>query len=1503
MKNILFFSPYAFWKLHALYEVGLFHHFRHRGFNADYIHCNGLFGECDLYWEATVGPRPACACQVCQHEVGAFLQQYHLPADPLGAYASTEHKLAARAFVDGLADADLLRAEFIGHPLSAWIKSSVHTHLRINAFDLTNARHCRALRDYLYNGAVALQALRRVFAEKKPDVLVLFNGRMAYPRIALELALAGGVRVVCHERGIFRESLSLWENSHCLSLGVYEEMGRRWNHVPLTSAEVAAVAKWLADRAKGKNLNWRAYSEQGSLGGLGDFLRVHAGKKIAALLTSSTDEIIACDDYHCVFGSQQDWIDRTVAEFATLSDAVLVIRVHPNSGSKKSTGRNLDELAYYNALGARLPANVFLVMPEDAVSTYALMEGCDLGLVFGTTAALELAGRGKPVLAGARCPWTFNDAIRQVTDPDAYRALLVAALAAPLSPAARREQMRAAYRFIHAYLYRWHIPFPLVAMPDPHTGELLAKTLDDFRPGRHACLDHAAAIVLGERPLVPVPEGRSESDAEAETAALERYERQGGHRAGRAEGVVISAVVTCYNYADFLRPCVESIVMQTRPVDEIIIVDDGSTDASAAVAGRCIAEFPQAAIRLLRQPNSGQPALARNAGIQIARGDFILPVDADDRLDPGYIAACCEAIEDDPSAELVYADPVYVKNGQARLVPAGAFSVANMKRGNQLVYCSLYRRELWRRIGGYRDNIRGYEDWDFWVAAALLGAKAVHLARPGLLYNEKDSGVFSQTTGLHHQRVARLTLNNPGAFTPAELQAAARLLRSKGLDSPDVPNPAAATRFVQEIAALQAWRDSPAAWPSPESPEARTRHLAVLALAWKHRDWTLGAAVARRLVEAFGADPLLSGIEAACWKRAMNPARAAAAQAEAMAWQPASATGADWPALVRAEVATPAHPGLLAWALLRLARADLAAVVARTWRKRGIEPVMADLMDAMIAAEATAAPAEASAPAEDDEAAFTAADVSAVAELAAAARAPGADDDLRGQVRALGDECARRITAASPGSLRGVFATNFGSIWEAVAGAGAGISVPPAPVRFQTEGDDLWCRAVALAWLQGGDSRAGFAWEKAPLWLWEAVQSASAGTVRTRVEDAADAPSAGTPAGLAGKRILLYTDDAGQGGAAHYNHHLSLALRAAGAEVVVAQPKSETPMLQEQARAGIRHVWTAYDAAGIFPRSMTDQADAEHIFRAARPDLIYFSDSCAVSHLAAKRHALQSARPYMVICHSEAAYLAERFKACLPEVERLLAGAAEVLAVSESSRGVLQRHFGLAQGRGRVIYNGRPAHYFAPVAADDRRRIRRQWGVSDDTLVAFTAARFDSGKGYPFQIEAMKHLRAAGVLDRVRFVWVGDGEWRARIEAMVAEEKLSSHVRFLGYRWDVPELLAAADTFILPSLHEAMPLSIIEAMARGLPVIATAVGGIPEELGDTGQLLPDPNRDAAQTSRVLAQTLAAWSTDLPAVHERGRLAHTRAASLFRQERMLDDTLLAITETLRSITAG
>jgi predicted O-linked N-acetylglucosamine transferase (SPINDLY family)/glycosyltransferase involved in cell wall biosynthesis len=381
------------------------------------------------------------------------------------------------------------------------------------------------------------------------------------------------------------------------------------------------------------------------------------------------------------------------------------------------------------------------------------------------------------VLLASRSPWFFCSAIEAIKDAGAYGSILLRCATAVRDDAEIERIATAAYRFAYAYIYRWSIPFPLVHMPDIHNGVLTAKTLDELKPGVHPCLDYCTEIVLGDRPsiplsMAPVRRGAGLEEREALRLNLKALVGAVPKSAPAPLPVRASVIITCYNYGKFLRDCVRSVARQTFQEFELVIVNDGSTDDSLAVAQACLKEFSALRISIVDQPNSGQPALARNAGIRQAKGTYILPIDADDQIAPGYLAEAFKVFDANPAVDLVYSDSIFDDGkSRTRKIP-GRFEPKALSAANQLVYCCVYRRALWEKIGGYRNNVRGYEDWDFWLAASLTGARAAYIPCVGLLYNDKASGVYSQTVAHHQTRTAQVMLNNRSGYSAQQLQRA-----------------------------------------------------------------------------------------------------------------------------------------------------------------------------------------------------------------------------------------------------------------------------------------------------------------------------------------------------------------------------------------------------------------------------------------------------------------------------------------------------------------------------------------------------------------------------------------------------------------------------------------------------------------------------------------------------------------------------------------------------------
>ncbi|MFA5911159.1 MAG: glycosyltransferase [Vicinamibacterales bacterium] len=200
------------------------------------------------------------------------------------------------------------------------------------------------------------------------------------------------------------------------------------------------------------------------------------------------------------------------------------------------------------------------------------------------------------------------------------------------------------------------------------------------------------------------------------------------------------------------------------------------------------------------------------------------------------------------------------------------------------------------------------------------------------------------------------------------------------------------------------------------------------------------------------------------------------------------------------------------------------------------------------------------------------------------------------------------------------------------------------------------------------------------------------------------------------------------------------------------------------------------------------------------------------------------------------------------------------------------------RARVEVIHNGIEAA--ARPAPADRRRARALLGLDDQAVVAISVARLDPVKDFPSLLEAFSQMRAA--VPTARLLIVGDGPERAALETRAARPDLAGAVSFLGLRPDVRALLPAADIYVNSSISEGISITILEAMAAVIPVVATAAGGTPEVLADgaTGVLVPVRNHGR------LAEALIALAADPSARSRFGALGRQRVETSFTQQRMV-----------------
>lgn len=233
---------------------------------------------------------------------------------------------------------------------------------------------------------------------------------------------------------------------------------------------------------------------------------------------------------------------------------------------------------------------------------------------------------------------------------------------------------------------------------------------------------------------------------EAERPARRR--RAGGDPA-------VSIVIPCYNLGAYLPETLESVHRQTRDDWEAIVVNDGSTDDTATRVEEALRRYGHDRLRYVEQPNRGLPA-ARNAGIERARGRYILPLDADDLLGPAFLEETVEVLEAFPELGIVYTH-LQAFGGESWQAACPPWNPCRLLDQNRLPYASLYRREVWESVGGYDPAMReGYEDWEFWVAAAEAGWQATCVPRALFFYRRRPGSLLSHAMRHHTQLHGRI---------------------------------------------------------------------------------------------------------------------------------------------------------------------------------------------------------------------------------------------------------------------------------------------------------------------------------------------------------------------------------------------------------------------------------------------------------------------------------------------------------------------------------------------------------------------------------------------------------------------------------------------------------------------------------------------------------------------------------------------------------------------------
>lgn len=217
----------------------------------------------------------------------------------------------------------------------------------------------------------------------------------------------------------------------------------------------------------------------------------------------------------------------------------------------------------------------------------------------------------------------------------------------------------------------------------------------------------------------------------------------------------VSVIIPCYNQGKYLEDALASLYKQTFQDLEIIIINDGSTDNSQKIIDKI--EHPK--VIKIHQTNKGV-ASARNEGIKRASGEYILPLDADDKIAPTYIEKALYHMEKNPNLGIVYCEAELFgqKTKKWKLPP---YTLLDMLKANCIFCTALFKKADWEAVGGYREQQESFwEDYDFWLSLIERGREVFQIPEALFYYRQYEQTSRSKETNADALKTFGNVINN-----------------------------------------------------------------------------------------------------------------------------------------------------------------------------------------------------------------------------------------------------------------------------------------------------------------------------------------------------------------------------------------------------------------------------------------------------------------------------------------------------------------------------------------------------------------------------------------------------------------------------------------------------------------------------------------------------------------------------------------------------------------------
>lgn len=479
-QRVLFVSP-RYWSTHTLFQVSLAQALMKRGAECALATCGGAQPVCEIDWrdKAVVSYCGRCAGSTLDLAKEAGVPSYTV-ADHLDRNSVAEAERAMPSAVDKLGSYEW-KGTAIGRAALVASRWKLRTH-----FVDRHPLGAEAMRDFVRSGIRWTDGMQRVLERFSPDVVVMLNGMFLPERLTAELATKRGARLVFFERGRDAGSVFL---SHERAAPRYD-IADAWTEAakePLLPEEKEAVSALVGRRARGEKVI-ETYWEPGQTvrTPIAEELNIAGAGKVAVLYTNVIWDT-AMQDRDVIFPDMFAWLERSIELFASRPDWTLVIRVHP--AETQLEGReSYDRVAeWISSRYPELPKNIRVVPPARPVDSYALMRLARVGLVYATTAGLELALHNVPLVVAGDAHYRGKGFTYDPVSIGDFDRIVNELLdgAAPVNG----ESAALAQKYAHLFFLRRTFPASVVNEPVYAQGRLAYSALDDLSIGKNRTLD------------------------------------------------------------------------------------------------------------------------------------------------------------------------------------------------------------------------------------------------------------------------------------------------------------------------------------------------------------------------------------------------------------------------------------------------------------------------------------------------------------------------------------------------------------------------------------------------------------------------------------------------------------------------------------------------------------------------------------------------------------------------------------------------------------------------------------------------------------------------------------------------------------------------------------------------------------------------------------------------------------------------------------------------------